>query len=85
MPYIGVHHIAGAFTLSQQAEMVKDITDAVVKQGGEGIRPAVQIAFIETALWGSAGSSFTIEEVELNYRLSGKVTPARELIISGDV
>jgi DNA adenine methylase len=26
---------------------------------------------------------FTIEEVELNYRLSGKVTPARELIISG--
>lgn len=26
---------------------------------------------------------FTIEPVELNYRLSGKVTPARELIISG--
>jgi hypothetical protein len=26
-------------------------------------------------------AGFTIEEVELNYRLSGKVTPARELII----
>lgn len=28
-------------------------------------------------------AGFTIEEVGLNYRLSGKVTPARELIISG--
>ena len=28
-------------------------------------------------------AGFMIEEVELNYRLSGKVTPARELIISG--
>ena len=26
---------------------------------------------------------FAIEEVRLNYRLSGKATPARELIISG--
>lgn len=28
-------------------------------------------------------AGFTIEEVGVNYRLSGKVTPARELIISG--
>lgn len=28
-------------------------------------------------------AGFTIEPVELNYRLSGKVTPARELIIGG--
>jgi DNA adenine methylase len=28
-------------------------------------------------------AGFSIEEVEVNYRLSGKVTPARELIISG--
>lgn len=28
-------------------------------------------------------AGFAIEEVQLNYRLSGKVTPARELIISG--
>ena len=27
-------------------------------------------------------AGFTIEEVEVNYRLSGKATPARELIIS---
>ncbi|CAH0496039.1 DNA adenine methylase [Novosphingobium sp. CECT 9465] len=28
-------------------------------------------------------TGFDIEEVALNYRLSGKVTPARELIITG--
>jgi len=27
-------------------------------------------------------NGFDIEEVELNYRVSGKVTPAKELIIS---
>ena len=27
-------------------------------------------------------AGFTMEEVTLNYRLSGKVTPARELIVS---
>ena len=28
-------------------------------------------------------AGFRIEEADVNYRLSGKVTPARELIISG--
>lgn len=28
-------------------------------------------------------AGFVMEEVQLNYRLSGKVTPARELIITG--
>ena len=30
-----------------------------------------------------AFAGFDIEEVGLNYRVSGKVTPARELIVTG--
>lgn len=52
-----------------------------------GLLEAVEGRFImsinDTPEIRSIFSRFTIEEVGVNYRLSGKVTPARELIISG--
>jgi phenylpyruvate tautomerase PptA (4-oxalocrotonate tautomerase family) len=66
MPFVSVQHLAGAFTRDQQTELIRDITEAFVRQGGEGIRPSVHITIAEIAsgLWGSGGKTLTIEEVE---------------------
>jgi DNA adenine methylase len=52
-----------------------------------GLLEAIQGRFImsinDTPEIRALFAGFTIEQVELNYRLSGKVTPAKELIISG--
>lgn len=67
MPLVIVHHMAGAFDRRQQAELIRDITEAFVKQGGEGIRPSMQVAINEHAdgLWGVGGSVVTIDEIYL--------------------
>jgi 4-oxalocrotonate tautomerase len=66
MPIVSVQHLTGAFTREQQAELIRDITEAFVRQGGEGIRPNVHITIAEIAsgLWGTGGVSLTMEEVE---------------------
>lgn len=48
----------------------------------EGIEGRFILSINDTPTIRRAFTSFAIEEVALNYRLSGKVTPARELIIS---
>jgi 4-oxalocrotonate tautomerase len=66
MPFINIQHLAGAFTRQQQEALIKDITEAFVRQGGEGIRPAVHMSITEIAsgLWATGGKPLTIEEVE---------------------
>jgi 4-oxalocrotonate tautomerase len=66
MPVITVQHLAGAFTRQQQNELMKDITEAVVRQGGEGIRPATIVVITEVAdgLWSYGGNALTLAEVE---------------------
>ena len=66
MPFVHVQHLAGAFTKEQQAQLITDITEALVRQGGTGIRPNVHVAVSEIAsgLWGSGDSILTIDEVE---------------------
>lgn len=66
MPFVGIHHMAGAFTRKQQEEMIEDITNAFIRQGGEGIRPSVQISISETAdgLWGVGGKVVLLEDIE---------------------
>ncbi|QSY97885.1 tautomerase family protein (plasmid) [Rhizobium bangladeshense] len=65
MPFISVQHLSGAFTPEQQKALIEDITAAFVRQGGEGIRPAVHMTITEIAsgLWASGGKPLTIEEV----------------------
>ena len=65
MPFVSIQHLAGAFTAEQQKALIADITDAFVRQGGEGIRPGVHMAIteVESGLWASGGIPLTIEEV----------------------
>lgn len=49
----------------------------------EGIQGRFILSINDTPMIRELFARFTIEEVQLNYRLSGGVTPARELIISG--
>lgn len=49
----------------------------------EGIQGRFILSLNDTPEVRAIFARFTIEPVELNYRLSGKVTPAREVIISG--
>jgi len=66
MPFVSVQHLAGVFTRDQQAELIQDITEAFVRQGGEGIRSNVHVTVAEIAsgLWGSGGKILTTEEIE---------------------
>ncbi|MFK4258440.1 tautomerase family protein [Agrobacterium tumefaciens] len=66
MPFINIQHLAGAFTSEQQRALIADITEAFVRQGGEGIRPAVHMSITEirSGLWASGGHPLTIEEVQ---------------------
>jgi 4-oxalocrotonate tautomerase len=66
MPFVSVQHLAGSFTHDQQAALIHDITEAFIRQGGEGIRPNVHVAITEIAsgLWGAGGQVLTTEEIE---------------------
>jgi 4-oxalocrotonate tautomerase len=66
MPLVTVQHLAGAFTREQQVELMQDIVEAVVRQGGEGIRVATIVAINEVAdgLWCNGGNILTLDEIE---------------------
>ncbi len=49
----------------------------------EGIQGRFILSLNDTPQVRAIFAGFTIEEVELSYRVSGKVTPAREVIITG--
>jgi 4-oxalocrotonate tautomerase family enzyme len=72
MPFVEVHHLEGAFDRAQQEGLIRDITDAIVKVGGEGIRPNVVVVIHEVrdGLWGHGGEPLTIELV--NSRRAGR-------------
>jgi phenylpyruvate tautomerase PptA (4-oxalocrotonate tautomerase family) len=66
MPFVNVQHMAGAFTAADRASLIRDITEAYVKVGGEGIRPFVTVVINEVAdgSWGSGGEAKTLATVE---------------------
>jgi 4-oxalocrotonate tautomerase len=65
MPYVAVEHLEGAFTLEQQQQLMREITNAFVKVGGEGIRPNVTVVIREIAdgRWAIGGEALTMDEV----------------------
>jgi phenylpyruvate tautomerase PptA (4-oxalocrotonate tautomerase family) len=66
MPIVTVQHLAGAFTREQQVRLMQDIVEAVVRQGGEGIRNATTVTVSEVAdgLWCNGASFLTLDEIE---------------------
>ena len=66
MPFVNVQHMAGTFTPDQCRALIRDMTEAYVKIGGEGIRPHVTVVVNEVAdgLWGIGGTVKTLATVE---------------------
>ena len=66
MPFVEVQHMAGLFSEEQVHSLIRDITDAYVRIGGEGIRPNVTVVVNEVAdgYWGSGGDIKTMRSVE---------------------
>lgn len=66
MPIVNVKVIEGAFSDAQKHAMIDEITNAIVKIGGDGIRPAVHVLVeeITSGMWGIGGNRLTKEEIE---------------------
>lgn len=66
MPFVSVRLCEGAFTREQHQQLIRDITDAFVRMGGEGLRPSVNVVVDEVAdgLWGSGGQILDLQAIE---------------------
>lgn len=66
MPFVNVQHMAGVFSEDQVHALIRDITEAYVRIGGEGIRPNVTVVVNEVAdgYWGTGGAVKTIATVQ---------------------
>ena len=64
MPFIDVKILEGVLTESQQHALIAELTDAVVRVGGEGMRPMTRcvIQEIRSGLLGVAGRPLTTEQ-----------------------
>lgn len=65
MPIVNVKVLAGAFSAEQKHAMIDEITEAMVKIGGEGMRPAIHVLVedIPSGMWGIGGKRLTAEEI----------------------
>lgn len=65
MPFINVKLIEGVFTSGQKHEIIKGLTDAMVKIEGENMRSVTVCVVEEVASgdWGIAGQPLTTEDV----------------------
>jgi len=66
MPFINVKVIEGVFTPEQKHEIVKNLTDTMVRIEGENMR-SVTWCVVEEVLsgdWGIAGQPLTTEDVK---------------------
>lgn len=63
MPFIEVKIIEGVLDRDQQQALIAELTAAVVRVGGEGMRPMTRCAIqeIRSGLWGVAGKPLTTE------------------------
>jgi 4-oxalocrotonate tautomerase family enzyme len=66
VPIINVKVLEGAFSEPQKHAMIDEITNAMVKIGGDGIRPAVHVLVeeVSSGMWGIGGNRLTKEEIE---------------------
>lgn len=66
MPLINVKVIEGVFSGSQKQEMVKELTEAIVRIEGENLRQVtwVVVEEVRSGDWGIGGTSLTTEAVK---------------------
>lgn len=65
MPIVNVKVLEGAFSTEQKHAMIAEITNTMVKIGGDGIRPSVHVLVEDVAsgMWGIGGNRLTREEI----------------------
>ena len=70
MPIVTVKLLRGAFSDAQKLELARDITEAVVRMGGAGIRPATSVLIeeVEDAMWSIGGEPLRLAQIEARRR-----------------
>lgn len=65
MPFINVKVIEGVFTADQKHEIIKNLTDTMVKIEGENMRQVTWCVLeeVNSGDWGIAGQSLTTDDV----------------------
>jgi len=66
VPLINVKVIEGVFTETQKVEMVRTLTDAMVRIEGENMRPVtwVLVEDVKSGAWGIGGNPLTTADVK---------------------
>lgn len=64
MPFIDVKIIEGVLSDAQKQQLIAELAHAVVRVGGEGMRPMTRCAIqeVRSGLWGVAGKPLTTEQ-----------------------
>lgn len=72
MPLVNVRLIEGVFTSEQKSEMIRGITEAMVKVEGENLRALTWVLLeeVKSGDWGIAGNGLTTADV---HALQGRV------------
>ena len=76
MPFIDVKIIEGVLDDAQKQQLIAELANAVVRVGGEAMRPMTRCAIIEvrSGMWGVAGKPLTTEQA----RPPASASPALE-------
>jgi 4-oxalocrotonate tautomerase len=71
MPLVNVRLIEGVFTPEQKGEMIRQLTETMVKIEGENLRPVtwVIVEEVKSGDWGIGGKNLTAADV---HALQGK-------------
>jgi 4-oxalocrotonate tautomerase len=66
MPFVNVKVIEGVFSSEQKQDMVRQLTDTMVKIEGENMRPVtwVVIEEVKSGDWGIAGNPLSSADVK---------------------
>ena len=64
MPFIDVKIIEGVLDDVQKQQLIAELANAVVRVGGEGMRPMTRCAIVEvrSGMWGVAGKPLTTQQ-----------------------
>ena len=73
MPYITVKVFEGELSPAQTAELIKDVTEAVIPFVGEGLREStwVVVEEVKSGAWGIGGKPFGLQDVRAVQALRG--------------
>jgi 4-oxalocrotonate tautomerase len=65
MPIVSLKLVEGVFGQEELERLAQELTEAVVRVGGEGIRPGVHVTIelVKCGLWCTGGTHLRTEEI----------------------